>query len=106
MEPYSPIAGIWMAITRDPFELQVTPTQELQIGAPEFQLSFRAGGTAAAKSRRACLSDFKSAIIITGKIASMKRKSICMAMKEGGFMDIFFFPFENEEIMLSLDLSN
>jgi hypothetical protein len=36
------------------------------------------------KSRRAFLSDFRSAIMNTGKIASKKKKSICMTMKDGG----------------------
>lgn len=85
MEPRSPTAGIWMPITLEPFKLQVTPTQELQTGVEEFQLSFRACGIAAAKSRRACVSDFRSATI-RGKIGSMNRKIISMRIKECRFM--------------------
>lgn len=86
MEPRSPTAGIWMAITWEPFKLQVTPTQEVQTGFAEFQLSFWECGNAAAKSRRACVSDFRSARI-RGKIGSMNRKSKSMGIKEWGFMD-------------------
>lgn len=72
--PTSPIPGRWTATTRVPWVLQVIPAQEVQIGEATFQLSFRLCGTLAAKLRRACLSEFKSAQM-RGRIATWRRKT-------------------------------
>uniref|UniRef100_A0A2P2LUT7 Putative inactive receptor kinase At5g58300 isoform X1 n=1 Tax=Rhizophora mucronata TaxID=61149 RepID=A0A2P2LUT7_RHIMU len=62
MCPKNPTPGSRSSTTRVPSELQVTPTQELQTEYEEFQLRCRRWGTAAAKSRRACLSEFRLAV--------------------------------------------
>jgi hypothetical protein len=42
--------------------VHVTPTQEVQTGVVELQLSFLPWGSDAANARRACLSEFRSAL--------------------------------------------
>ncbi|KAE9615095.1 hypothetical protein Lalb_Chr04g0251671 [Lupinus albus] len=57
MVPTSPIPGSRTETTRVPSGSQVMPSQEVQIEVAGFHLRFRRWGTAAAKSRRACLSE-------------------------------------------------
>ena len=86
MEPKSPTPGRWRPITRVPFELQVIPTQVLQIGVEAFQLSFRIWGTAAANLRRACISVFRSAVIL-GTIRSVRKRKASVEMEGSTFID-------------------
>jgi len=72
IEPVNPMPGRWMPTTRVWFELQVTPTHEVQIEEDSFQLSLGACGTAEANSNRACRSEFKSA----ADIIKPKRDSV------------------------------
>jgi hypothetical protein len=60
IEPMSPTPGSRTEITRVPFGLQMMPTQEEQTGVAGSQIRLRRWGMALAKSRRACLSEFKS----------------------------------------------
>lgn len=67
------------ATTRAGWVEQVTPAQEVQREELVFQLSFleRRWGTAAEKSSRACLSEFRSAVaaaIGNGKKVMMNNK--------------------------------
>lgn len=63
MEPLKPAPGRWMLTTLVSFWLQVTPAQEVQIGVDSLQFNLGACGTFEKNSRRACLSEFKSATI-------------------------------------------
>lgn len=72
--PMSPTPGSRTSTTWAPSLLQVMPTQEEQIGVAGFQLIFRPCGTAAAKSRRACLSEFRSPRHSERRVATTKRE--------------------------------
>lgn len=63
IEPLNPAPGRWISMTLVPFWLQVTPAQDVQIGVDSLQFSLGACGTLEKNSRRACLSEFKSASI-------------------------------------------
>lgn len=73
--PTSPTPGSRRATTRVLSLLQVMPTQDLQTGVVELQLSFRKCGTATAKSRRACLSELRSAKARGNRVTMMKKKT-------------------------------
>lgn len=81
-----PTPGRWIAMTLVLFELHVTPTHELQTGAESFQLSLRACGILEANSKRACLSEFRSAITKTQKDSKKLNKS-STEIEEWNFMD-------------------
>ncbi len=57
-----------------PSFVQETPTQDVQTGVEGFQLRLRRWGTAAAKLRSACLSEFKSEIARGRRVSMMKRE--------------------------------
>lgn len=71
--PDSPTPGSRRVSTWVWFESHLTPIQEVQIGVARFQLSFRPWGTVTEKLRRACLSEFRSAVA-GGRIKIRKRR--------------------------------
>lgn len=73
-EPMSPTPGSRTSATWASSLLQVTPTQDEQIGVAGSQLIFQPCGTAAAKSRRACLSKFRSPRHSERRVATTKRE--------------------------------
>jgi hypothetical protein len=70
--PKSPTAGRRSVCTRLLSGVQVTPTHEVQTGAAELQLSFLPCGSEAANARRACLSEFRSALLAGGMHAKRR----------------------------------
>ena len=74
MVPTSPTPGSRTLTTRVLFSLQVMPTQDVQTEVDGFHIRFRRCGTALAKSRRACLSELRSAIARGKRIIVTKRK--------------------------------
>lgn len=87
MDPVNPIPGRWIPVTRVPFELQVTPTHEVQIEAESlFQLSLGACGTEEANSKRACLSEFKSDASIKLKRDSVEVNRTRAAIENSNFI--------------------
>ena len=77
-------------MTRVPFKLQVTPIHEVQIEVESFQLSLGACGTVEANSKRACLSEFKSATIKL-KRDSMELRRTSATIENCNFMGACLF---------------
>lgn len=84
MVPTSPTPGSRTLTTRVLSSLQVMPTHDSQTEVVGFHVRFRRWGIALAKSRRACLSELRSAITKGKRITMTKRKE--MSEVEGNFM--------------------
>lgn len=73
MGPTSPTPGSRRVSTLVPSRVQVMPTQDMHAGVERVQLSFLPWGTAPAKSRSACLSEFLRSAIAKGRRVIMAK---------------------------------
>lgn len=87
--PLNPAPGSRSEMTRVPSDEHVTPIQEVQTDELAFQLSFLPWGTAAVKSRRACLSELRSAMSIGRSMnknrSSMVNEQCCLMFRWFGY---------------------
>jgi len=86
MVPTSPTPGSRTVTTRVPFSLQVMPSQDLHTEVDGFHAKFRRWGIALAKSRRACLSELRSAMT-KGKIITMTKRKLERSFMESCFLE-------------------